>query len=158
MFWKHNCSHFQLSSVQVHSANSWSTGENEPEPSKNLFLEKSHAPAGAGKDEVGLCSKAESERGSPFIWKRALRAPSVVGGAPDPGSPMLSHGRVSAVISYPLPPVTQGTTFFWKEPLGACIGLHFPVARTSSGHFRSAQRIFSKFLLHAQHGAVYLKE
>lgn len=74
MFWKHNCSHFQLSSVQVHSANSWNTGENEPEHSKNLFLEKSHAPAEAGKDEVGLCSEVESESGSPFIWKRALRA------------------------------------------------------------------------------------
>lgn len=94
MFWKHNCSHFQLSSVQVHSASSWNTGENEPEPSKNLFLEKSHIPAGAGKDEVGLCSEVDSESDDPFFLKEALCAPSIVGGAREPRSHKLSHGAV----------------------------------------------------------------
>lgn len=94
MFWKHNWSHFQLSSVQIRSANSWNTGENEPEPSKHLSLEKSHAPVEAGKDEVGLFNEVESEDDHPFFWKGALHALSVVDGAPEPGSHKWFHRTV----------------------------------------------------------------
>lgn len=171
MFCKQNCSHFQHPSVWVHSANSWNRCKNEPELSKfgftgckssscspNLFIKftsrEKPTMADVGKGEVGLYSGVESESNYSFFCTRTLSTRPLLAGFPrmEVTCCLMAQVRLWFCIACIL---CHTCNNFWLE--GGSGFIHqWSVFACCKNKCRSIQQILFKFLLHAQHCAVYL--